>query len=153
MTIKIEKLHEKAEVNLVNNTLEFKCLDITTEVARDGRLILVYKTGTKVTVPEGVIGVLVQTDDACKYSLDMCSDMTIYNNGDNEVIAKYKANTNSIPSIIEPGEVFAKMVFINIEKIESMEVSDVAKEIEPVAVQPEIVEPQVSTPDQEPVLI
>lgn len=116
MDIKIKIINEKAVLPTVEaNNIKLSCIDLLTEVGRDGRLVIIYRTGISITVPTGYVGVLVPTRLAPIYSLDDAAGLQIFNEGyDGEIIGRYKVNTTSVPSIFEEGEEFAKLIFVPI---------------------------------------
>ena len=116
MDIKIKMISDKAiRPTVENNNIKLNCIDLLTEVGRDGRLVIIYRTGISIVVPNGYIGILVPTRLAPIYSLDDAAGIQVFNEGyDGEIIGRYKVNTTSVPSIFEEGEEFAKLIFVPI---------------------------------------
>lgn len=114
MELNITKLDEKAVVPSIDrNILALKCLDILTEVGKDGTLVLIYRTGISIEIPVGYIGLIVPTRLAPIYSLEDAAGVQILNQGYNgEIIARYKVNTSSVPAIFEKGEEFASLLIM-----------------------------------------
>lgn len=116
MNIEIKKLDDKGVVpSIDSNGLNLTCMDILTEVGKDGRLILIYRTGISVAVPENHIGLIAPIRTSPLYSMiDAAGPQIITSTYDGELIARYKVNTDSVPAIFEPGEVFARLIFIQV---------------------------------------
>ena len=132
MTITIEKINEKASTpTIIDNAIQLSCIDLLTEVGRDGRLILIYRTGLSITIPEGHIGIITPTRLSPIYSLDDAAGIQVLRPGKHdEIIARYKVNTNSVPSIFELGEEFGRLIIIPSPSIDLNTIDYVAKEHE-----------------------
>lgn len=119
MEIKVNKLRESAIVPVVkNNIIELHSDKISTEVSKDGRICLVYETGLSIDVPEGSVGIILPAVDARLYSLEFAGGLNVIMPGDSEEITvAFKTNTDSIPAIHEPKQVFARMIITNINNV------------------------------------
>jgi len=122
MQLDIKKINEKAVLPVLQpngNVLDITCIDIKTGVGRDGRLILEYKTGLKINIPTGYIGMLFLADGAFINSLVLTNAVaTFTSNYTDEIVARFKTNTDSVPAIYEPGEVFAKLIIVELPSLE-----------------------------------
>ena len=119
MEIKVNKLRESAiEPVVKNNVIELYSDKISTEVSKDGRICLVYETGVSVNIPEGAVGIILPVADARLYSLEFAGGLNVILPGSTEEITvAFKTNTDSIPAIHEPKQMFARMVIINANEI------------------------------------
>jgi hypothetical protein len=121
MNIIVKQLNKKAESPIVNehNSLKFKAIEIGTKIGKDGRLVLVYKTGMAVIIPTGYIGIISQIEDASIKSLALTiSTPIVYSNDDSELMVEFKTNTDSIPNIYEPNDIFCKLDIVKSEKLD-----------------------------------
>lgn len=116
MNIKIKTLESKGVVPSIEaNGLNLTCMDILTEVGKDGRLVLIYRTGISVEIPDGYIGLITPVRTSPIYSMvDAAGPQIISSAYSGELVARYKVNTDSVPAIFEPGEVFARLIFIQV---------------------------------------
>lgn len=114
MELELTKLDEKAIIPSVENGIaDLSVMDLLTEVGRDGRLILIYRTGLSVKIPANHVGMLIPSKLSPIYSLEDAAGIQIFHpNYDGEIIGRYKVNTTSVPSIFEQGEVFAKLMLV-----------------------------------------
>lgn len=114
MELELTKLDEKAIIPSIEYGIaDLSVLDLLTEVGRDGRLILIYRTGLSVKIPANHIGMLIPSKLAPIYSLEDAAGIQIFHpNYEGEIIGRYKVNTTSVPSIFEQGEVFAKFMLV-----------------------------------------
>jgi len=121
MEIILKRIDEKAIMPTIledGNSFELTCSSMATGHGRDGRLILEYKTGLEVRIPEGNIGLIVPADNAFGYSLAMTNSIGVITAGESkEIKAYFKTNTDSIPAVYEIGEVFARMIVLPIPAI------------------------------------
>ena len=119
MEIKVNKLRESAiEPVVKNNVIELYSDKISTEVSKDGRICLVYETGVSINIPEGAIGIILPVTDARLYSLEFAGGLNVITPGSTEEITvAFKTNTDSIPAIHEPKQMFARMVIVNTNEI------------------------------------
>ena len=141
MQIDIKKLDEKATLPVVlanGSSFDLTCIGIATGVGRDGRLILEYKTGLEITIPSGHMGMIFLADGGFVNSLVLTNAVaTFLSDSIGEITIKFKTNTDSVPAIYEPGEVFAKMVIVKSPTIKINELPMDAKEIAEVATETE----------------
>ena len=122
VTVKIKKLNEKAiipsKANATDAGLDLTCIDITTEVGEDAVVSFVYHTGIALEIPEGYMGLLFPRSSIAKKSMTLTNSVGCLDSGfRGEVIAKFKVNTNSIPSIYRPAERFAQLVIMPIPEV------------------------------------
>jgi len=122
MQLNLKKLDEKAVLPVINtdgNSFNLTCTAIATGAGKDGRLVLEYRTGIEIEVPEGYVAALFIDDTAYARSLALTNSVATFFSGKPvELIARFKTNTDSIPAIYEAGEVFAKIIIFELPKIE-----------------------------------
>ena len=119
MEIKVNKLRESAIDPVVkNNVIELYSDKISTEVSKDGRICLVYETGISINIPEGSLGIILPVEDARLYSLEFAGGLNVIMPGSTEeVTVAFKTNTDSIPAIHEPRQMFARIIIVNTNEI------------------------------------
>lgn len=119
MEIKVNKLRESAIDPIVkNNVIELYSDKISTEVSKDGRICLVYETGISINIPEGSLGIVLPVEEARLYSLEFAGGLNVIMPGSTEeVTVAFKTNTDSIPAIHEPKQMFARVIIVNINEI------------------------------------
>ena len=119
MEIKVNKLRESAIDPIVKNTVLERYGDkISTEVSKDGRICLVYETGISINIPEGSLGIILPVEDARLYSLEFAGGLNVIMPGSTEeVTVAFKTNTDSIPAIHEPRQMFARIIIVNTNEI------------------------------------
>jgi dUTPase len=121
----IKKTLDKAIIPEQGVQTTFKVAALGTGVGRDGRVIIEYKAGLSVEIPTGYVGIITPLDTIFFGSLMMPSSVVVLNEGWNDIICRFKINTDSIPSIYEEGEDFCKMILVPITGIEFNEVVEV----------------------------
>lgn len=119
MEIKVNKLRESAiEPVVKNNIIELYSDKISTEVSKDGRICLVYETGISINIPEGSLGIILPVEEARLYSLEFAGGLNVITPGSTEeVTVAFKTNTDSIPAIHEPKQMFARVIIVNTNEI------------------------------------
>ena len=119
MEIKVNKLRESAIDPVVkNNVIELSSDKISTEVSKDGRICLVYETGISINIPEGSLGIILPVEEARLYSLEFAGGLNVIMPGSTEeVTVAFKTNTDSIPAIHEPKQMFARVIIVNTNEI------------------------------------
>ena len=121
MQLNLKRLDEKVVLPVINadgNSFDIVCSAIATGAGKDGRLVLEYRTGLEIEVPDGHIAMLFIGDDAYARSLALTNSVATFLPGKRtEIVARFKTNTDSIPAIYEAGEVFAKIVILKLPSI------------------------------------
>ena len=122
MVLKIKKLNENAvlpEYKTVGAAgLDLVGITINTEIGQDGNLIIVYRTGLAVEIPEGYVGVLTPRSSIANKSLVLTNSIGIIDSDyRGEIMAKFKVNTNVVPAIYKEGEACAQLVIMPFEKV------------------------------------
>lgn len=117
--INFKKIDEKAKELIVeNSSIILTCSDISMDPALDRRLVLTYKTGYNIEVPENMYGIVLPVLGSHMFSLEFAGGLATLTPGFNgELIVKMKTNTDSIPAIFEPGDKFARLIFMPVENI------------------------------------
>ena len=101
-----------------NNVIELYSDKISTEVSKDSRICLVYETGISINIPEGSLGIILPVEEARLYSLEFAGGLNvIMPGGTEEVTVAFKTNTDSIPAIHEPKQMFARVIIISTNEI------------------------------------
>lgn len=134
MEIKFKKLKEDAlspELRDNSDKILIKSRSLTQELDKSNRIVLVYHTGLSVQIPEGHIGLLFPIADAHKYSLDMCDGVSrIYPGDSGEITAKFKINTDSLPTVFQPQEDVLEMIVIPYATVDTISTEECnAKEL------------------------
>lgn len=131
MTIKFKKILEDAvqPVRVVNNGTGYNLVakDIATDVNERGQIVLVYKTGIGVEIPEGYVGVITTPTGIDKKTLRMCSSPLLTGVIDDEVVVKYVTTTDVIPAVYNAGDVIANLNIIKTEDVEFIEFIDMTE--------------------------
>jgi dUTPase len=125
--LKIKKTNEKAIIPQIDptNSITFGCVQIGTGVGKDGRIIIEYRAGLSIEIPSGYVGVLSPMDNMYINSLLMPTSIVTMTEGWNDIICRFKINTDSIPSIYEEGEQFCKLVLVKADSFSLSEVVEV----------------------------
>ena len=118
--MKIKKLNKLAtEPEVVNGIILFKAVDIAVEAGRDNKVVLGYKTGLSVTMNEDEIGILIAPERAIGNSLYLAGGtQAITSSNTDELIIRYKVNTDGIPSLFEQHDVIARMIIVKKSNID-----------------------------------
>lgn len=131
MEIKFKKLDPRAVAPVrAHNTdagFDLVATDVTTEINECGQLILVYHTGLAVEIPEGYFGMLVPRSSISKKSLTLTNCAGVIDAGyRNEVMAKFRATTDVVPSVYKPGERFAQLLILPVPEVTFTETSELS---------------------------
>lgn len=122
MVLKIKKLNENAVLPEYKTTgaagLDLIGITINTEIGQDGNLIIVYRTGLAVEIPEGYVGILTPRSSIANKSLVLTNSIGIIDSDyRGEIMAKFKVNTNVVPAIYKEGEACVQLVIVPFEKV------------------------------------
>lgn len=131
MTIKFKKILEDAvqPVRVVSNGTGYNLVakDIATDVNERGQIVLVYKTGIGVEIPEGYVGIITTPTGIDKKTIRMCSSPLLTGVIDDEVVVKYVTTTDVIPAVYNVGDVIANLNIIKTEDVEFIEFIDMTE--------------------------
>lgn len=94
------------------NELVFSVAAMGTGAGRDNKIIIEYKAGFSVEIPEGYIGMLLPISRIFIGSLSMPSSIETFTPGWHDVVARFKINTDAIPSVFEVKDEFVKLILI-----------------------------------------
>ena len=127
MDIKVKKINEKAVLPTKAHTtdagLDLVCTEITTEVGEDAVVSLVYHTGITIEIPDGFVGLLFNRSSVASKSLTLTNAVGVIDSGyRGEIMAKFKINTLSVPSVFKPGEAFAQLIIMPYPEINLIEI-------------------------------
>lgn len=117
MEIKFKKLHKDAVIPTYATPgsagLDLTALSFEQETDESGKLILVYKTGLAVKIPEGYVGLLCMRSSVSKKSLSLTNAVGVIDSDyTGEILLKFKITTDALPSIYKPGEKCAQLVIV-----------------------------------------
>ena len=118
MKLKYKILNEKASIEVNGNIISLKSVSIEPEVGEDRRLILSYKSGIELTIEDESVGIIILPINSHMKSMEFAGGLSIVRKGTEEVVCRFKTNTDSIPSVYEIGETFCRIVFIGEKSIE-----------------------------------
>lgn len=132
MKIRFKKLSDKAKLPMKAHSgdagYNLCSTKITTEVGEDAKLIIVYHTDIAVEIPKGYAGFLFSRSSIFKKSLTLTNCVGIIDSGyRGGIMAKFKCNTDVVPSVYKEGERFAQLVilpYMDVEWNESEELSE-----------------------------
>lgn len=86
---------------------------ITQETDNSGKMILVYHTDIAVEIPDGYVGLLFMKSSISRRSLSLTNAVGVIDAGyRGEIMAKYKVNTDAIPTIYQTNEAFCQLVIV-----------------------------------------
>ena len=134
MIVKFKKLSDKAispmRAHATDAGYDLTASRITTEVGEDAKMIIVYHTDIAIEIPEGHMGLLFPRSSIFKKQLTLTNCVGIIDSGyRGAVMAKFKVNTDVVPSVYKEGERFAQLVImpypeVTFEEAEELEESD-----------------------------
>lgn len=122
MELKIKRLVDNAIMPIkahdTDAGFDLTAINITPELNESGQYLFVYHSGIAVEIPEGYVGLLFQRSSIAKKSMMMTNCVGVIDSGyRGEIIAKFKATTDVVPSIYKIGERFAQLVIVPIANI------------------------------------
>lgn len=117
MKIRFKKLSDKAKLPMKAHegdaSYDLCSTKITTEVGEDAKLVIVYHTDLAVEIPKGYAGFLFSRSSIFKKSLTLTNCVGIIDSGyRGGIMAKFKCNTDVVPSVYKEGERFAQLVIM-----------------------------------------
>lgn len=132
MVVRFKKLSDKAKIptraHKTDAGYDLSCTSITTEVGEDAKLVIVYHTDIAIEIPEGYVGLIFPRSSIYKKSLTLTNSVGVIDSGyRGEIIAKFKTNTDVVPSVYKEGERFAQLIimpYLSIEFEEAEELSE-----------------------------
>ena len=128
MTIKFKKILEDAvqPVRVANSGTGYNLVakSIATEVNERGQIIIVYRVGLGIEIPEGYVGILTTPADIDKKTIRMCSNPIIKGIIDDEIVVKYTTTTDVVPAVYNVSDVIANLNIIPVMNVEFMEYID-----------------------------
>jgi dUTPase len=146
--LNIKRIDEKAVMPTVSsdgNSFELTCTNLATGQGRDGRLVLEYRTGLEIDIPEGHVGMLFLADNGFVNSLVLTNAVATFTSASpKHMVARFKTNTDSVPVIYEVGEVFAKMIILELPKIEITELPAEIAEVKQEVIEEENVQESIA---------
>ncbi len=132
MAIKFKITKEGATAPEFKNGIgSIKAHTIKHGVGKDHRMVVVYESGVEVEIPDNKIGMLIPAKNAYLGSLEFAGGTSILEPGFNgEIIAMFKTNTDSVPSIFEAGDEFARLIILDYNSFEVETEEDIKQEDE-----------------------
>lgn len=117
MILKFKKLAKEAVIptkaNATDAGYDLTTTRFTQEFDRSGKMVLVYHTDIAVEIPEGHVGLLMMRSSVCERSVTLTNAAGVIDSGyRGELTGKFKITTDALPTIYQPGEVFAQLVII-----------------------------------------
>ena len=97
-------------------------------VGKDNKMYLAYDLGFKLTIPSGVIAMILPPNDASKYSVFQSGNFVLLPGVHESVTIEYKINTDAIPRVFEQQEICAQIVFISTKELEFESIVEETKE-------------------------
>lgn len=132
MDIKFKRLTEDAiapvKAHDTDAGFDLTCTNITTEINECGQLILVYHTGLALEIPEGYFGLFVPRSSIAKKSLVLTNSPGIIDAGyRGEIIGKFRATTDVVPSVYKIGERFAQLLILPVPDVHFEAVTELSE--------------------------
>jgi len=117
MNVKIKKLDENAIIPSRATSgsagLDLTAVKIGVEHAEDGVVVLVYDSCIAIEIPEGYVGLLFPRSSIYKKSITMTNCVGVIDSDyRGSIMAKFKLNTNTIPSLYKEGDKFAQLIIV-----------------------------------------
>ena len=97
-------------------------------VGKDNKMYLAYDLGFKLTIPSGVIAMILPPNDASKYSVFQSGNFVLLPGVHDSVTIEYKINTDAIPRVFEQQEICAQIVFLSTKELEFESIVEEIKE-------------------------
>lgn len=129
MKIRFKKLSDKAiaptRAHATDAGYDLCSTKITTEVGEDAKLVIVYHTDLAIEIPEGYAAFLFPRSSIYKKSLALTNSVGVIDSGyRGQIMAKFKCNTDVVPSVYKEGERFAQLVVMPVASVEWDESED-----------------------------
>ena len=132
MEIKFKRLDPRAvapvRAHKSDAGFDLVCTDIATEINECGQLILAYKTGLAVEIPEGYFGLLVPRSSIAKKAIMLTNHAGVIDSGyRGEIVGKFRSTTDVVPALYKVGERFAQLLILpclDVTFEEALELSD-----------------------------
>lgn len=132
MEIRFKKLDPRAvapvRANRTDAGFDLTATRITTELNECGQIILVYHTDLAFEIPEGYYAQLMTRSSIYKKSLRLTTSSSIIDAGyRGEVIAKFVATTDVVPSMYKEGERFCQIVILPVPDVTFVESDELSE--------------------------
>ena len=132
MALKFKKLNDKAIMPIRAHKgdagLDLTCTEIVPVRNACNQLLLEYRTGLAVEIPEGYTGLLFPRSSVFKTSLIQSNCVGVIDSGyRGEIKAIFRNTTDVIPAVFQEGERFCQLVIVPIPNIEVVEASELSK--------------------------
>lgn len=102
---------------------DLTCTKITQELDEAGKVVLVYHTNIGIIPPDGYAAFLFPRSSVANTSLNLTNSVGVIDEGyRGEVMAKFKIMTDALPRVYKPGDRFAQLVFLKVDKLEAEEI-------------------------------
>ena len=118
--MKITKINSIAKTpEVINGMINFEAVDVMVEAGADNKVVLGYKTGLTIEMNEDEIGILFTPERAVGNSLYQAGGpQIVVGSSTEELVVRYKVNTDAIPSLFKQEDVIARMVIVKKPTIE-----------------------------------
>lgn len=132
MDIKFKKLSEKAvapvKAHKTDAGFDLVATKITTEVGEDAKLVIVYHTDLAIEIPEGYVGLLFPRSSIFKKSLMLTNSVGVIDSGyRGEIMAKFKCNTDVVPSVYKDNERFIQLIIMPYPEVTFTEAEELSE--------------------------
>ena len=129
MTVRFKKLSDKAKMptraHVTDAGYDLAAAEMHTELGEDAKLVVVYKTNIAIEVPEGYVGLIFPRSSIFKKSLTLTNSVGVIDSGyRGEIIAKFKINTDVVPSVYKVGDRFTQLIIMPVPNVEFEEVEE-----------------------------
>lgn len=132
MELKFKRLNDKAIMPIRAHKgdagLDLTCTEIVPVRNGCNQLLLEYRTGLAVEIPEGHVGLLFPRSSVFKTSLILSNCVgVIDSNYRGEIKAVFRNTTDVIPAVYQEGERFCQLVIVPIPEITITEASELSE--------------------------
>lgn len=132
MELKFKKLTENATLpSYAHDTdagLDLTTIGFTQEFDASGKMIIVYRTGLAVEIPEGHVGFLFMRSSVSGKSVSLTNAVGVIDSGyRGEIMGKFKITTDALPSIYKEGDKFAQLIVMPYPKFEVVEATELTE--------------------------
>lgn len=95
-----------------------KPIGATPMIGKDNKMFISYDLGVGITIPVGVIGLILPPNNASMFSVSQTGNFILMPGVHEKVTIEYKINTDAIPRVFEKEEVCAQILFLTPGDIE-----------------------------------
>lgn len=129
MNYKVKISSVKNDHFIKDNVLFAKPKGATPMSGKDNKMFIVYDLGLKITVPNGIIGLILPPNNSSMYSVAQTGNFILMPGNHDNVSIEYKINTDAIPRVFEQNEVCAQILFLSVGDISFESIVEEKQEI------------------------